>query len=472
LKVTTQPLENCEIEMTVELDQPQADQLLQKAARRLSQKVKIPGFRPGKAPSNTVVRYLGLDMVKQEILEDLTGSVYKEAIQEADLTPFGPGTLEDVEWEPLTFKVRLPIAPQVELGDYRAIRLEQPQVTVDEAEAEKHLEALQIRHTMWKPVERPAQLGDRVTVNLVGKVGAKLVIYEDEASLLLQEGQPYYIDEVIPFLVGMIAGQEKDFVLIYSDHPDKGELAGQEVQFHAHLLQVEEGTLLPLDDDFARLVGDFDTLEDLRASVRKQLADQAQAEVDEHLADEALDMLVEKAERIAYPLTLLEEEIDALLEEWDNRLKQDNFSLDAYLQIEKKTKDWFRAELQPVAEKRLRRRLVLNEVANLEKLTVSEEEITQWVSWQVSAAGKQRQELLDKLMTPEGLRMVASAVLAQKARERLVAIVKGEASPLEEDMLAAESSAAIEIAGQEPRSESTPGLNHELVQDTNDDRKE
>jgi trigger factor len=432
LEVKTEPLENCEVLMTMELDQAQNDRLLKEAARRISRKAKIPGFRPGKAPFNVVVQRFGLEVVQEEALEEID-SLYKEALEELALEPYGPGQLEEVGWDPLKITVRIPTPPEIELGGYRDMRLEYPAIEVDEEEVERALEELQANHTDWQPVGRPAQIGDRITCDVEGYVDGELVLDREGANFLLVERDPNsHGVSISEHVVGMTVDQEREFTLEYPDHPDNEELAGKEMQVYLQLLLVEEGIFPPLDDDLAQIMGDFDTLEELRDSIRQRLQDKAEREADEQLVEEALEKIVENAERIAYPPLMLEEEIDAVLEEHDRRLQRENFSLEAWLKVEGKTEEEFRQEMQPVAEQRLPRALVISKLADLEKLELDPDEIAQRMARLTIAAGEQGPEMREMLQTPEGFHYLMNSAMIDKVKERLVAIVKGQAPSLDE----------------------------------------
>lgn len=432
MEIKTEPLENCEVRLTVELDRDQTDKLLKKAARRLSRRVQIPGFRPGKAPFDAVVRRVGLEVIQEEALEDLD-PLLKNALKETEIAPYGPGDLEEVEWEPLKISLRVPTQPEVDLGSYRDLRLESPAVEVSEEDVELALKEIQDSQTEWKPVERPAQIGDRVTCQLEGYVDGELEIEDPEATfLLIEKDTESHILGISQNVAGMTTGQDKEFTIQYPDSPDYWELAGKEVQMHLKLNLVEEGTVPPLDDDLAGLVGDFDTLDNLRDSLRQRLLEESKNRADQRLAEEALKKVIEGATKISYPSVMLEEEIDSILKEHDQRLRRDDFSLEAWLKVEGKTEEDFRKEMQPVGERRLRRTLVIGELARQEKLMVKTEEMAQRISSLIISAGEQAKEMEGALTSPDGLQFVAGSLQVEKVKDRLVAIVKGEAPSLEE----------------------------------------
>ena len=418
LTVTTEALENCEVLMTVEVDEKRTDRLLQSAARRISRQVRIPGFRPGKAPYNVIVRRMGEEVVRNEALEDLGQSVFKEALEQAELEPYAQASLEDVTWDPLVMKARVPTAPVVELGDYRAMRLEVEPVEVSEEEVNETLEDLRREQAVWNPVERPAQLGDQVTMSVKEQAEDQVLAEQENVEYELTE-----VDEGSP-------GADLTTPLI-------GLSAGEEKEMHS----VKEIELYPLDDDFAQSVGDFDTLEQLKENLREDIHQRKQRDADNELGQQALEQLIEDADRVDWPLVLEDEEIDQALDEQDRRLQQSGLNLENYLTIQKKTRDELREEFRPSVQERLRRSLVLGKFVELEGLSVEGHEITNQIDRMSLMAGEQGTEMRDALATPDGVRYVANDLITSKATERLVQIVKGEAE--------AEEEAEIEIEADE-----------------------
>jgi trigger factor len=182
VKVTTEELERCEVLMTVEVEAQREQDILQKAAKKIARQIKIPGFRPGKAPYNVVVRRFGLEAVQQEAFEDSADRLVQDALNEANVQPFAQIQLESVDWSPLIIKVKVPTAPVVELGEYRDIRLEAEPVEVSEEDVDKALQDLQERTATWTPVERPAELGDMVTMSVVEKEGDEVLAQNDSVE--------------------------------------------------------------------------------------------------------------------------------------------------------------------------------------------------------------------------------------------------------------------------------------------------
>jgi trigger factor len=428
LKVTTESLENCEVLMTVEVDEQQTDKLVKAAAQRISKQVKIPGFRPGKAPYRMLVRRVGEETVRDEVMEDLSQSVFKQALEQAELEPYAPASMEGVTWDPLVMKVRVPVAPIIELGDYRAMRMEVEPVEVSEAEVDEALKNLQEEYAVWNPVQRPAQVGDMVTMAVKEQIGEEVLGEQEnvEYELAEKEEDAPGPDLTTP-LIGLSAGDEKEFNVTYPQSFSDSRYAGKEVAVSVRVHGIKEKELYPLDDDFAQTVGDFDTLQELKEKLTEDIRQQKEREADNELSQEALKQLLENAERIEWPSVLEKEEIDQMLSEQDRRLQQSGLNLDTYLSMQKKTREQLREEFRPAARERLRRSLALSELVELEDLSVAGHEVSGQIDRLSLMAGERGDELRQALATPDNVQYIVNDLLTSKALERLVQIVKGEA---------------------------------------------
>jgi trigger factor len=435
--------------MTVEVDEQQTDKLLKAAARRIAGQVRIPGFRPGKAPYRLIVQRFGEDVVREEALEDLSKSVFEQALKQADVEPYAPAQLEDVSWDPLMMKVRVPVAPVVELGEYRAMRMEVEPVEVSEAELNEALEKLQDEYATWNPVERPAQLGDLMTMSVKERVGDETLAENENIEFELAEvDEDSESPDLTTPLIGLSAGEENEFSVTYPESVRDPRYAGKEVSVSVEVYSVKEKEVYPLDNDFAQTVGDFDTLEELKEKLTEDIGRRKQREADNELGEEALQQLIENAERIEWPKALEEDEIDQALEEQDRRLQGSGLSLDTYLSMQKQTREEFREDLRDAVEERLQRSLVISKLVELENLSVEGHELTDQIDRMSMMAGERGAELREALTTPDGLRRVASDLLASKVMERLVQIVKGEAEDEGEIEEETEADPEIEAVGE------------------------
>ncbi len=366
MKVETERLENCQMALTIEVDEKRAKRALRSVARRISRRAKIPGFRPGKAPYNVVARYFGKEALYEEVLDELGDAVYKEALDKAGLEPFGQAQLTDYETNPLVLKMVVPLAPVVELGDYRQMRLEPEEEAPGEEEVNETLRRIQEQNTFWEPVKRPAQWDDLAIVDIEGTVEGETVVENTATEMILEADSP---DPLPPDfsaeLLGMTFNEQKEFTLTYPEEYEDRELAGQQVHFKVQLQDLKEKGVPDIDDDLARTVGSYETLEDLKAELRRNL----QAKAKQEFANQVLAALVERSQ-IEFPPMMLEREIDDWLKELDRSLRRQSLNLENYLKMEKKTEEEFRQEVSPQVEERLKRSLALGKLVELEDLDI------------------------------------------------------------------------------------------------------
>ena len=428
MKITTEPLENRQVILTIEVDEERTQQAMRRAARQIARQVNIPGFRKGKAPYGVIVQRHGEDTVRQEAADMLAQEVYSEALEQEEIEPYAPGVLDEVVLRPITFRLTIPLRPTVDLGDYRNYRLKPPKVKVSKKEVQQALEAIREQNAVLEPVDRPAALNDMVVMDLAGQTADGVVFLRgNDARILLDAESTEPAPGFAEAIVGMEADEERTFTLTLPDDFPREELQGQEAEFTAKLAEVYKRILPELDDDLARTVGNIDSFKELREHVREQLRQAAQEKAGGEYAGQVLEAIIEQTQ-VEYPPVMLEEELDAVVEDFKQQVRhQARLSLEDYLRIQGKTMEELREELRPQATARLKRALVLGEVVRLEGLEVDEEEIGAHIE-QVSASwGARADEVRTSLDSGEGRRTVRSRLLVDGAVQRLVAIAKGEA---------------------------------------------
>ncbi len=442
MKVTTERLPNSQIALTIEPDEAQVQEALRKAAKKISQRYNIPGFRKGKAPYAAVVRTYGKEALYEQVVEDIGDKVYYDALEQTGLQPIAPGALEDVTYDPLVFKVTLPMPPEVDLGDYRSLRLERPQIEVTDEEVQQELIRMQQGQSEWEPVQdEPAAMGDLLTLKLVGRIDDATIIDEEAFELVLEPENQDFPPGFDSQFVGQHAGASLDFDLTYPDDWPS-DRAGKTAHFEAEILSVKRHQTPALDDDFAALVGDYDSLEALKASIRAGIAARRQADADAEYTNEVIGKMLEGA-KIEYPPVLLEESLQRLVEEQTRNIERAGIPFNDYLRIMRQSEAQFRAQLKGPAESRLRADLFLERIPAAEGLTVSEDEITEAMQNLLADAGDAAESMRSLLESPGVRASIAEGILRQKAIERLVAIAEGKAPELPPPSTATEAAPAV-----------------------------
>ena len=450
MKVTTERLEDCQVNVIVEVDAADIDKQLRQTARVISRSYNIPGYRRGKAPYHAVVRVFGKEALRQQMLEDYGQELYEKALEEIEYEPYEMGELQDVEWEPFRMTVLLPIDPEADLGDYRAVRVDfEPEPVTDE-DVDRQLEDLRRENGQWVPVERPAEYEDQVVLDFEAKAGETLIMSQEGHETVLEDGRTIPIPGFHEEIVGMAPGETKTFTLTVPEGDVEEDLAGQEATVTATLQTVREEDLPPLDDELALMVGDYDSLDDLRASIREELESTAQGQAESEYLDKVLEAMIEAAVKIEYPPQAVDRETELTLGQMERSLAAQGMQLDTFLNMVGKTRESYKQEVRPAAEDRLKKRLVLNEVARQEGLEADPEELEEHIEHLVEMAGPNGDEMREMLDSPEGRQSIAEDLIMEQAQERVTQIGKGEAPPLEvEEEAAAEEIEASEALPQE-----------------------
>jgi trigger factor len=228
-------------------------------------------------------------------------------------------------------------------------------------------------------------------------------------------------------IVGMSAGEDKTFELTYPEDDFEENVAGKEATFTVHLSSVKEQDLPPLDDDLAMMVGDYDTIEELRDSVREALETEASTKAESEYVDSVLEAMIEAADKIEYPQQAIDREAELALDQMERNLATSGIKMEAYLSMLGKTREAYSAELRPAAEERLKKRLVMVEVARQEEIQPTDEEIEAEIDRASEAQGENAGQMRQLLESPQGRMSVADDIIGTKTTDLIVEIAKGEA---------------------------------------------
>ncbi len=421
--------------MTIEVEQERLAQAREESYRRLAARTVISGFRKGKAPRSMVERHLGKERIYEDALEGLLPRVYQEAVKESGIKPLALPDLEVTKREPLVLKATVPLEPEVELGNYRGVRVQPESAFVTDEQVEAALREIQEQHAEWVPVEgRPARIGDRVVIDLKATLGDR-TIANDRGILY-----PLIADSDVPApgfsleVAGMSPGETREFKVRYPEGYYNQVLAGQEVDFEVTLYEVKEKHLPPVDDALARTVGDFADLEALKARLRENMEARAEAEARQRLADRVVAAVV-KGARVQFPPLLVEEELERMIQRRRDTLRRQGLTLDGYLGMMKRTEEEFREELRHHARESVKTGLVLGEVARMENIDVAPEDIDKEIAGISQANGERSVRVRKGLSTAQRRRNIKNILLGRKIVNRLVEIATAKEGGLPSDFV-------------------------------------
>lgn len=452
LKVTTERLADCQIALIVEPDNKTVQDALRRAARMISRNYNVPGFRKGKAPYAAVLRAYGKEVLYEQVGEEMREQAYKQALEEIGLKPIGPGSLEDVTFDPLVFRYRVPMPPEIDLGDYRSARVEAAEIEVSDEEIAGRLAELQEVNSEWVPLEgEGAQYDDLATMRLKGSTADETIIEEDAFELQLEEGGETFPPGFDGQFIGQTAGAFLSFDLTYpEDWPT--ERAGKDAHFEAEILSIKRYEAPALDDDFAPLVGDYDTLDDLKQSIREGIISARKAEADNQYVNDVLEKIVESAVQISYPSIVLDDMIDRLKSEQEREMQRIGLPLAEYLRILGQDEEQYRERFRNPAEAKVRGELILDKLAELEHIQASDDEIDERMAQLLDGSDDEKEEaaLRTMLSSESGRMAVGLDIVRSKTIERLREIGLGTAPELPVAVaVAAEPGAPAEVGTED-----------------------
>ncbi len=375
-ELQTEILEQHEALLTVEIAEETVQKAMRKTARRIARQYNIPGFRKGKAPYNVVVRAAGEETVRQEAAEALLEQLYPQVLKQAEIEPYAEGNLEDINLNPLVFKIRVPLQPLIDLGDYRSLRREPDPPEVTDEELASELKNLQWHNAMLDVVTRPARPGDAVSLWLLeGRINDEVVVHEHHVKIALVAKDYFIAPGFIETLVGMSAGEEKTFSLTMPEDFEDEDLQGEDVEFTVNVEEVYQRTLPGLDDALASAVGPFETLEELKDDIRQWILNYKTDEATDNYLRALVKDLIAITE-VRYPPIMEEEWVDALLEETKTSVEQrQDMEWEDYLRLQGQTEKQVREKLRPEAVRRLREGLVMGKFASEVGVTVTDAEV-------------------------------------------------------------------------------------------------
>jgi len=421
--------EHSQVTLKVEVEPERLAKATDRAYQRLVQRVSIPGFRKGKAPRKILERAVGLDALYREALDFVMPEAYREAVKETGISPYTQPEFEVVELEPekpLIFKAVVPVQPTIKLGDHKSIKLDPPDLTISDEEVDQAVTNLRDSHAQLVPVEdRPAKIGDQVTVDVFTSLdGRRLGEEQRESVLALDTDTP--VPSWANATAGLSIGDRKEIEDQVSPEYRDTNIAGKVATYSVTVKAIKQRDLPDVDDELARSVGDYEDLAALRADLRKRLQAQKKHNAREEYETQLVDKLIEISE-IDYPAVMVEQEIDQMLREADNNFRRQGFSLDMFLRGAKKSLDEMRAEWAPRAVHRLKTALVLRELTNAEKLELEAGKLEAELNRMVEDQPADRRAEVRRLVGTERVRdSVEQELLLRKALDLLDVTAGGE----------------------------------------------
>ncbi len=371
-------IEDSKVKLEVEVAAPEVDTALAKAYRKVVKKVNLPGFRKGKVPRRVLESRFGPEVLHEEALEELVPPAYEKALEEAAIDPINQPEFELVQVEegkPLLFNAVVEVLPEVELGEYRGLQAEQEKVEVDDLQVDHHIYMLREQNARLVPREdEPAREGDLVTIDFKGFVDGEAFEGGEAEDHSLELGSRSFVPGFEEQLVGVKPGEEKEVVVTFPEDYRNEELAGKEAVFQVKMKEIKEKQLPELNDDFVKEVSEFETLDEMKTDLKEKMLNNAEEQSKTKLEESLIEKITGDS-NVVLPEVLVERQIDRMIGDMENYLRQQGLGLDQFLELSGKTKEELREQNRPEAEKRTKANLVLDAIAKNEGFTVDDSEL-------------------------------------------------------------------------------------------------
>ncbi len=422
MKVSTQRLPESQVLLEIEVDPEQMERSLDRAYRRLVQRVDVPGFRKGKTPRPMLERHLGRDRLVHEAHDILLREVVPQVLDQESIEAIdAPRIDEIITDEPFSFKATVPIRPTVDLGNYAKLRLEREIVSVDEGEIDRMVEELRHRYAVHEPAERAVQTGDIVRANVRGEIDGREIYKDGDVQFHLREGSTILLPGFAEGLVGAEKGVQKEIPVSVPE--GQGQLAGKSGVFSVTISDVKEVRLPELDDEFARGVGEgFAGVEELRERLRTDVREKLEAQAEEAYREKAVTALADASAKIEFPPVLVDRELERFVHEQAHAAGR---NVDDYLKLLKQSPDEVREKLVPACTERVRRSLALSRFAEAEEIGVEGGEVDAEVERIVTSAGGDAERVRRLFSTADARASIERALHTRKTLDRLVEIASG-----------------------------------------------
>lgn len=378
MSVKMEQLENSKVKLELEISSEKFQEGIQKAYIKMANRFSIPGFRKGKAPRKMVEQYYGEGVFYEEAINLLFPEVYTAAIDETGIEPVAQPEVDIKDFnddKSLVLTVEVVVKPEVALGKYKGVSVKKVEHHVTAAQVKAELEQLRERNARVITVEdRAIKKGDTATIDYEGFIDGVPFDGGKGEGHPLEIGSGQFIPGFEDQLIGKKTGEEVEVNVEFPQEYHAPELAGKPALFKVKIHKITMKELPALDDEFAKDVSEFDTLEELKADTKEKLTKRAKDQAHAEQEDLVLEKVVENA-KVEIPQVMVDERIDQTIDEYNMRLSQQGFSLDKYLELTGSSMDDFRKQTAPMAEKQVKTRLVLEAIAKAEAIEATEEDL-------------------------------------------------------------------------------------------------
>jgi trigger factor len=458
VKSTVENLGPTRVRLAVEVPFDELKPSLDAAYKKIGSQVRIPGFRPGKAPARIIDQRVGRAAVLEEAVNTALPRAYTEAVRETGVKALGQPDIELTkldDGQSLAFTAEVDVRPEIPLPDLSTVEVTVDEIEVTDAEVDEQVDELRQRFGTLKPVERPVQAGDFVSLDLAARIDGEEVEGGSASGLTYEVGKDDLVAGLDEAITGISAGQSVTFATTLR----QGDKAGDEAEVAVTVNSVKEKELPPADEEFAQMASEFDTLDELRADLRERVRRAKQLGQGSQARDRVLEQLIDTAD-FPVPDSAIEAETGAREHDIVHSLGHDDALFDQFLTGQGKTREAFTAELREAAERSVKAQFVLDAIADAEQVSVDDAELTEYLVRQAARYQMPPKEFADRIVQAGNLPSLLADVRRSKALATVleaVTVTDTAGNPVDlsalSPTLAVESSAELgdeELGVEEP----------------------
>jgi trigger factor len=448
-------LEENKVRLDIEVAPETVRRGVEAKIKELGRQVRVPGFRPGKAPRRVIEYRLGRDYIYMEALQDQLPGWYSQAVVETDVRPIDQPEIhfDDPldEEQGFKFSATVEVRPEAALGDYKGVEVPRREVEISDEDVEEQIEELRGQFATLAAVEeRPAQEGDFVILDFRGERLAGGPVEGAEAEdYMLEIGRGELLPDFEENIVGMEVGGRKQFGVTFPMDYAEESLRGESVLFNVHVKEIKERDLPPLDDEFVKEASEFETLDELRAAVREQLEAAAEQRVDGEFRGRVLDVVVEGAE-VEVPEVMLHEKAHEMVDSFERSIAAQGMDPEQYYQLAGTNQAEFEERVSPDAEDTVKKELVLDAVAAAEGIVADDEEVMHEIGHLAEDTERSPEDIAEAMRSTGTYAMLEEEISRQKALDFLVENATPVPIPEEEETEEDEELAEAEESAEEP----------------------
>lgn len=404
MEVKKENLEANKVELKIEIEPERVNKALDQAYKKVVKDVEIPGFRKGKVPRKVLEARYGEQVLHKDALDILIPQGYSEAVEETDIEPIDQPDIDDfyiAQDEPATFTATVEVKPEVKLGEYTGLDVEEEEVEVTEDDIEHRIEHIRDHHSQLRNVDRKTvEDGDHVIIDFEGKIDGEPFEGGSGEEYSLELGSGTFIPGFEEQLIGASVGEETEVEVTFPEDYNAEDLAGQDAVFTVNVKEIKEKEKPELDDEFAKEASDYETMEEWRENIKEEIKEQKEQQATQEYEDKLAGEIAEKAE-VEVPDTMIDSELDRMYQQMSQSISQQGLEVEEYLNYMGIDEETWREENKETAYKRVKNNLVLEAIAEVEEIEVSEDKVDEQIE-EIAEQNDQDKEQIKAFLQMQG----------------------------------------------------------------------